>query len=141
MSETKWELNPELRELVELGQGEAVVDILRVFLEDAEEQIRRAEEAMRVCDGDGLKFAAHNLSGSAASIGFNDFSAVARHVAESYRRRMERDTQWLRDYMPMWLVLLVGMVVVLAFGLTLYLPFSQLMQALGDTFNPSIRIR
>jgi HPt (histidine-containing phosphotransfer) domain-containing protein len=104
MSETNWELNPELRELVELGQGEAVVDILRVFLADAEEQIRRAEEAMRACDGDGLKFAAHSLSGSAATIGFNDFSAVARQLqilakarrfSESYER-----VETLRNQLP-----------------------------------------
>ena len=104
MSKTSWELNPELRELADLGEAEAVADILRVFLDDAEQQIRKAEEAMRAGDGDGLKFAAHTLSGSAATIGLNNFSAVAHQVqllAKAHRFPESYETmEELRNQFP-----------------------------------------
>ena len=77
---TGWELNPELRELADLGEGKMVADILRGFLNDAEDQISKAEEAIRTRDGNGLKFAAHSLTGSAATVGLTDFSAAARQL-------------------------------------------------------------
>lgn len=77
---TEWEMNPELRELADLGESEAVADILRGFLKDAEQQISKAEEAMQRGDEDGLGMAAHTLTGSAATVGLNDFSAVAQQL-------------------------------------------------------------
>jgi len=77
---TGWELNPELRELADLGEGKMVADILRGFLNDAEDQISKAEEAIRTRDGNGLKFAAHSLTGSAATVGLTDFSAAVRQL-------------------------------------------------------------
>jgi HPt (histidine-containing phosphotransfer) domain-containing protein len=101
---TGWDLNPELRELADLGEGEMVADILRGFLNDAEDQIREAEEAMRTRDGDRLKFAAHSLTGSAATVGLNDFSAVARqlHVLARARKFPESHEQLktLRNQLP-----------------------------------------
>ena len=79
-SKPAWELNPELKELADLGDGPAVAEILRGFLDDAEHQIRRAEDAMRSEDCESLKFVAHTLSGSAATVGLNEFSEVARQL-------------------------------------------------------------
>jgi HPt (histidine-containing phosphotransfer) domain-containing protein len=101
---TDWELNPELRELAELGEHEIVADILRVFLNDAEHQLSKAEEAIRNGDGDGVRFAAHSLTGSAAAVGLNEFSEVAKQLqllakahklSESYEQ-----LQSLRNQLP-----------------------------------------
>jgi HPt (histidine-containing phosphotransfer) domain-containing protein len=101
---TVWELNPELRELADLGEGDLVADILRGFLKDAEYQLCQAEEAMRMHDGDGLKFAAHSLTGSAATVGLDDFSAVARQLqvlakAHKFSESYEQ-LQTLRNQLP-----------------------------------------
>lgn len=104
MVKTGWELNPELQELADLGEGALVADILQGFLNDAEDQIRNAEEAMRRRDGDGLKFAAHSLAGSAATVGLNEFSAVARQLqilAKAYRfPECHEQLQTLRKQLP-----------------------------------------
>jgi HPt (histidine-containing phosphotransfer) domain-containing protein len=101
---TGWELNPELRELADLGEGEMVADILRGFLNDAEDQISKAEEAIRTRDSNGLKFAAHSLTGSAATVGLIDFSAAARqlHVLANAHRFPESHEQLktLRNQLP-----------------------------------------
>jgi HPt (histidine-containing phosphotransfer) domain-containing protein len=72
-----WELNSELQELADMGQGLMVAEILREFIEDAEGQIARAEKAVERCDGAELTFVAHTLTGSAATVGLQDFSSVA----------------------------------------------------------------
>jgi HPt (histidine-containing phosphotransfer) domain-containing protein len=101
---TSWELNPELKEMADLGERSTVAEILRGFLDDAEDQIERAEEAMRSEDCDGLDFAAHSLTGSAATVGLAEFSQVARRlqilakahrITESYEQ-----LQSLREKLP-----------------------------------------
>jgi type II secretory pathway component PulF len=69
------------------------------------------------------------------------FTAMARHVADTYRRRAMRDAQWLRDYLPMWLTLMVGGSLVALFGVALFLPYSQLMEALSVAVGHSMRIK
>ncbi len=69
------------------------------------------------------------------------FVAVARHVADTYRRRVARDTRWLRDYLPMWLIVVVGGGLVVVLGIAVFLPFSQLMQALGEQLGNAMRVR
>ena len=95
---TEWEMNPELRELADLGESEAVADILRGFLKDAEQQISKAEEAMQRGDEDGLGMAAHTLTGSAATVGLNDFSAVAQQLqALAKAHRLSESYEKLRN--------------------------------------------
>jgi general secretion pathway protein F len=69
------------------------------------------------------------------------FVTVARHVADTYRRRVARDAHWLREYLPVWLVVIVGGGLVAWLGVATFLPFSQLMQDLGENFGNSLRVR
>jgi general secretion pathway protein F len=66
---------------------------------------------------------------------------MARQAADTYRLRVARDVGWLRDWMPMWLILIVGSTVGLVYCLTFFVPFSQLMQALGESVGTSISVR
>lgn len=66
--------------------------------------------------------------------------AMARGAAENDRRRVERDIAWLRDWLPVWLVLTLGVVIGLVYCLTFFIPFSQLMQAIGQPATSSLRI-
>ncbi|HEX3726641.1 MAG TPA: type II secretion system F family protein [Pirellulales bacterium] len=59
------------------------------------------------------------------------FTAMAAHIADTYRRRIARDSQWLRETLPILLVMGVGAVVVLAYALAIYLPFIELMDRLA----------
>jgi general secretion pathway protein F len=68
-------------------------------------------------------------------------TAMARHVADTYRRRALRDSQWLRDYLPMWLIIFVGGLVAGLYALMLFVPFTQLMEALSGPTGQSMRIR
>jgi general secretion pathway protein F len=68
-------------------------------------------------------------------------AALARHVADTYRRGIARDARWLRDHLPMWLVVLVGGSIVLLFGLTMLVPFANLLEALGGKVGQSMRIQ
>lgn len=69
------------------------------------------------------------------------FVTMARHVAETHRRRAAREIQWLRDYLPIWLVLAIGVAVVFVYGLALFLPYSQLLETLSHSVGRSLRIR
>ncbi len=69
------------------------------------------------------------------------FAAMARHVADTYRRRIVRDAAWLRDYLPMWLTVVVGGSLVALFGVTLFLPFSQLLEGLSKAVGSTMRIK
>jgi general secretion pathway protein F len=64
------------------------------------------------------------------------FTALARHVAQSYRRSILRDLDWLRIFLPIWTVVLVGGLVVGLYGATFFLPYSQLLQALAGHVSP-----
>jgi type II secretory pathway component PulF len=70
------------------------------------------------------------------------FTALARHVAQSYRRSILRDLDWLRIFLPIWLVVLVGGLVVGLYGATFFLPYSQLLEALaGHVSSSTLRIQ
>ena len=57
---------------------------------------------------------------------------MARQVAANYRRRVARDAQWLRDVLPVWLVIGVGVLVVGAYGLSVFLPLADLLERFGQ---------
>ena len=67
-------------------------------------------------------------------------AALARHCADTYRRRIARETQWLRDFLPIWLIAVVGGLVVLAYALSIFVPFTRLLEDLGNV-GPTLRIR
>jgi type II secretory pathway component PulF len=69
------------------------------------------------------------------------FVTVARHVADTYRRRIVRESSWLRDYLPMWLVVVVGGGLVALLAILTFLPFSELMQHLSETVGESARVK
>ncbi len=69
------------------------------------------------------------------------FVATARHLAGTCRRQIARDSQWLRDYLPMWLTVAVGSLVVAGYALTIFLPFSALMEMLSGNLGSNMRIK
>jgi type II secretory pathway component PulF len=70
------------------------------------------------------------------------FTALARHVAQTYRRSILRDLDWLRLFLPIWLVVLVGGVVVGVYATTFFLPYSQLLEAFsGHVSQQTLRIQ
>lgn len=73
--------------------------------------------------------------------GQQTLATMSRHLADSYRRQIARDAQWLRDYLPMWLTIGLGGVVVALYCISWIWPFSQLMQGLGENLGDSMRIR
>jgi type II secretory pathway component PulF len=68
-------------------------------------------------------------------------TAMARHVADTYRRRIARQSAWLRDYLPLWLTVVVGGCLVAFFAVMMLLPYVQLMQDLGVPAGQSMRIK
>jgi len=70
------------------------------------------------------------------------FAALARHVGQSYRRTILRDLDWLRIFLPIWLIVLVGGIVVGVYGVTFFLPYSQLLEVLaGHVSSSTLRIQ
>ncbi|MGD9719843.1 MAG: type II secretion system F family protein [Pirellulales bacterium] len=68
------------------------------------------------------------------------FVTVARHVADTYRRRIARHNRWLREYLPLWLVVIIGGGLVVLVGLLTMVPFSGLMSRLGEIVNTKLRV-
>jgi type II secretory pathway component PulF len=66
-------------------------------------------------------------------------AAMAAHIADTYRRRIARDQLWLRDLLPLWLVVVIGGVVVAAYAMSIFLPFSELLEHL-DGANHGMRV-
>jgi len=79
------------------------------------------------------------LAGSGAGQG--TFVAIAHHVADTYRRRVARRARWLGDYLPLWLVALIGGGVVTIVAVATILPFTELMQGIATMTNISLRPR
>jgi general secretion pathway protein F len=61
----------------------------------------------------------------------NTLAAMAHHISDTYRRRVARASLWLRDFLPLWLIVAVGVLVVGAYALSIFLPYSELMSRLG----------
>ena len=70
------------------------------------------------------------------------FAALARHIGQSYRRTILRDLDWLRIFLPIWLIAVVGGIVVGLYGVTFFLPYSQLLETLaGHVSSSTLRIQ
>lgn len=67
--------------------------------------------------------------------------SLARHVAENDRRRVEQEIAWLRDWLPIWLIVTIGTAIGVVYCLTFFVPFSQLMQVFSESTGASMRIR
>ncbi len=66
--------------------------------------------------------------------------SMSRSAAENDRRRVERDVTWLRDWLPVWMVLTLGVAIGVIYCLTFFVPFTQLLEAFGQTTGSSMRI-
>lgn len=73
--------------------------------------------------------------------GQQTFVRLARHVADTYRRKVTQQSLWLREYLPLWLVVFVGGSLVALLAIATFLPFTDLMHGLGQISNEAIRIR
>lgn len=69
------------------------------------------------------------------------FATMARHVAATQRGRLALEVAWLRDYLPIVLAITVGGAIAALLAVALFLPFTQLMDALSLTPTSSLRIR
>ncbi len=69
----------ELRERVQ-GNDELMIDLVRLFLEDAPRQLDGIREALNSGDPARLEIAAHSLKGSAASLGAKVLALVAKKL-------------------------------------------------------------
>jgi type II secretory pathway component PulF len=67
--------------------------------------------------------------------------AMARQVALTHRERAARSIEWLRDVLPIWLLVGVGVLVVLTYALVLVVPFSRLLEVLTHVAGRSLRFR
>jgi general secretion pathway protein F len=65
--------------------------------------------------------------------------AMARQSAERYRVRVARDVQWLRDWLPVWLILIVGSAIALVYCLAFFVPFTNLLEALSGAAGTRLR--
>jgi general secretion pathway protein F len=135
--------------LVEQGVPLSEAAVLAANCAADRRMISAAGELARAVDRGGAPPAADQLDGFPPllawmiSAGSREevFVSVARHVADTHRRRVVRQARWLRDYLPMWLVLAVGGGIVTLLGLMTFLPFSELMVHFGETLNNSLRIK
>ena len=101
-----------------------------------------AHGAATDADSPGLDGLPPFLAWVAASGGRQQMlTSMARHMADTYRRRVVHEAQWLRNFLPLWLVVIVGAVVVGLYGLMFFFPFTQLMEALSGATGQSMRIR
>jgi len=66
--------------------------------------------------------------------------AMAHHVANAYRRRLARENFWLRTALPAWLVVIMAGGVVTLYGLSMFIPYADLLQALAGYTGESMRI-
>jgi general secretion pathway protein F len=66
---------------------------------------------------------------------------MARQVALTHRERAARSIEWLRDALPIWLLVGVGILVVLTYALVLFVPFSRLLEVLSHGAGRSLRFR
>lgn len=67
--------------------------------------------------------------------------AMARQIALTHRERAARSIEWLRDALPVWLLVGVGFLVVLVYALVLFVPFSRLLEVLSHGAGRNLRFR
>ncbi len=69
------------------------------------------------------------------------FVTLARHIAMTNRDRMRIELNWLNWYLPALLAVTVGGAATLLAALALYIPFTQLLQALSQVSQRGGRIQ
>ncbi|HTU27325.1 MAG TPA: type II secretion system F family protein, partial [Pirellulales bacterium] len=57
---------------------------------------------------------------------------LMRQTARNYRRRTERQADWLRIYLPMLLTVGIGGTATLAYCLTLFIPYADMLKSLAE---------
>ena len=57
---------------------------------------------------------------------------LLRHAAENYRKRAMQQADWIRLYLPVILLVLIGGVTTFIYALTLFLPWAQLLEYLRN---------
>ncbi len=65
---------------------------------------------------------------------------LTHQTAEHERLRALRDVQWLRDWLPLWLILVLGSTIGVIYCLTFFVPFTELMGAFARPLDRSMRI-
>ncbi len=65
---------------------------------------------------------------------------LTRQTAEHDRLRALREVQWLRDWLPVWLILVLGTTIGVVYCLTFFVPFTELMEAFARPLTNSMRI-
>jgi general secretion pathway protein F len=66
---------------------------------------------------------------------------MARNVAASQRRQVERRSAWMTVWLPVILVLTIGVAIGLVYGLTFFIPFTQMLDALSQPMPNSMRVQ
>ena len=64
-----------------------------------------------------------------------DLAAGLRHLATSYRRKADRRARAFRVFLPGFLILVIGSVAVLAYGILLFVPLRSLWDGLAVPLN------
>jgi hypothetical protein len=58
---------------------------------------------------------------------------LLRHAAENYRKRALQQADWIRLYLTVILLVLIGGVTTFIYALTLFLPWAQLLEYLAQS--------
>ncbi len=113
-------------------------------------RVAAAEDVARRLEA-GQAPSAEQLSGLALpaslamliSSGMSQSSIVgmARNVAASQRRQVERISAWTTVWLPVILVLTIGVTIGLVYGLTFFIPFTQMLDALSQPMPNSMRVQ
>ncbi len=80
-----------------MGDKDLVAEVLKVFLEDAPNQIADIRAAFTGADMEKARDAAHSLKGSAGNIGGEKLQAISRSIEEAAR---EGDNRKLGSLIP-----------------------------------------
>ena len=86
MSETMVQSPVNVEEAVSrTGDREFLKELLEMFLEDAQEQLARLQEAVESSDAPGVVAASHSIKGAAANLAAEHVFACAREIEEASR--------------------------------------------------------
>ena len=75
-----WTLPEELRLLAEVGDSEAVAEVISVFQSDTQARIRTLHPALAAGDAARLRAQAHAIKGSAAQVGARQVAEISREI-------------------------------------------------------------